>query len=187
MYERLFINVIGEPASGKGYICKYLTELGCGLYTPSTTLRLYASVHDLPLNDRGDYRATHQRLLKEDRLAMVTPAVQNPHSDVAIEGLRCMYHVKALKQFGDVFTVAVECPLEERFRRAMADREGRGGRDKMTLREFWEDEQPEHYNPDPNELSVRSVMDTADFTIDAFQNNKAQVREIVGNIYALLV
>lgn len=188
MFEPLFINVIGEPASGKGEICNALVELGCQSYVPSTTIKTYATAHSIPLRNRLDFQAVHQRVIAEDSLGMIRPALGLlAAGDVVIEGLRVPTHVRRLREFGKVVTIAALCDSdEERFQRRLSNGAVRNDKDSLQFEQFVVDGQRELYNPNPDLASVRSVMAMADFTIDTLALDKSAVRSRAQTIYSLL-
>jgi len=190
MSERLFINVVGEPASGKGKACRRLSQLGCAHIVPSDIIKAYAASKEITLNGRKSFADTHRMMLNENDLSMVLPMVRladTTNRVVTIEGLRVMNNLRRLSHYGHVINIGLQCSDEERYRRACKEAEERGNKDNLTsLEEFLAGSADESYNPNPDESSIRSVLDIADYLIDTTHMSVPRLNETIDNIYALL-
>ena len=190
MSERVIINFVGEPASGKDFACARLAQLGCRIHRPSDALREYAKANAIALmSDRQQMAVLHKQLTTKDPFALARGALSG-QSDVAISGLRCPSEINFLRReapnFGAkliVVALACESPIV-RFNRAMAAFNERGQRDPTNLQDFVNQAAGELYNPDQSRPNVRRLMNEADFTIDTLRLGPAGVIEVVDAIYA---
>ena len=71
MSERVLINFVGEPASGKDFACARLAQLGCRIHRPSDALREYAEANAIALtSDRQQMAVLHKQVTTKDPFAL---------------------------------------------------------------------------------------------------------------------
>lgn len=178
--EKLVIVIVGYPGCGKSYACQLLAHEGFYVHRPSDVLRTYAKAHGLELKGRQDYIDAHHRLNQENPLAIVEPVIASAQSKICIDGLRAPVLLDTLRQELDhVRVVALDCPIEERFRRTRADALRSGHRARATLEDFQADELPDYINPDRNLPNMQEMMSRADYTIDASQPPSEVARQLL--------
>ncbi len=169
--SKLVVNVIGYPGCGKSSLCALLADQGFYVHRPSDVLRAYAAEHGIQLNGRQDYVKVHHMLNEDNPLAIVIPVISSEQSRICIDGLRSPVLLERLQtEVEHVVTIALACPIEERFRRIQADDLRRGThRAPSSLEAFQTDELPDYTNPDRNLPNMTEMMTKADYTIDADQ------------------
>ena len=184
---RLVVNIIGYPGCGKSTVCQHLAERGFVVRRPSDVLRAYASEHGIELHGRRDYIHVHHLLNQEDPIAIIRPIIASADPLVCLDGLRSPFLLDELqKQPFRTVTIALDCPIEERFARVQADDARRGThRAPATLAAFRADELPDHHNPDRNVANTREMMARAEYTVDAARLPErvlADVDAIIGQL-----
>lgn len=184
MSERVIVGLTGMPASGKGYIAKRLVELGCESYSVGTTIKDYAAQHKLPLACRSDSANAFRDIFRKNPMALANPALL-AGGDVVVDSLRVPAHADVIRRHAErhqarFVLLAAVCDSDQvRFERALADLEGRGSRDPLTFEAFVAEGQPETYNSNPCEISVKTLTDQADYTIDTLVLDKSHTIEAV--------
>lgn len=185
--EKLVVNIIGYPGCGKSSVCAALASDGFELYRPSDTIRAYAKTHEIVLKGREDYIKIHKALNAEDSMAIIRPVLTSAAKRICMDGMRSPLNLDYLEAQGGlrIVTIALDCPIEERFRRVQADDTRRGThRAPATLEAFRADELPDYENTDRSLVSMIEMMKRADFTIDAMQPPDAVIAQVRGIVQA---
>lgn len=190
MSEKLIVGLAGMPAAGKAFIGRRFVDLGCELYTVGSTLKSYAERQNTPIRNRTDAANLWRRVTRQDPMAMLrTPLAAT--GDIVVDSIRVPSYAQQLCSHAEAqgarfMLLGVICDSDEvRFARAMENFEERGQRDPTTLEAFIAEGQPEVYNPDPDEISIQTVLDMADYHLDTLALTKRQVIEAVDNIWSL--
>ncbi len=165
------IIVIGYPGCGKTSVCAILADQGFHIHRPSDTLRVFAAEQNIQLTGRQDYVDLHHTLNSTRPYAIVEPVIASTEPKICIDGLRSPFLLDKLQsELEHVVLIALECPIDERFRRVQADDARRGThRAPADLQSFEADELSDYRNPDRNLPNMVEMMERADFTIDASQ------------------
>jgi adenylate kinase family enzyme len=167
--DKLVINIIGYPGCGKSSVCKLLANNGFYIHRPSDIIRAYAAANRRPLNGRQDYIDVHRAMNLATPYAIVDPVIASGQKQICIDGLRCPVLLDKLQaELPRVVTIALDCPIEERFRRVQADDARQGThRAPDSLAAFRADELPDYQNPDRNLPNMQEMMSRAVQTFDA--------------------
>ncbi|MDB5170006.1 MAG: hypothetical protein JWN82_402 [Candidatus Saccharibacteria bacterium] len=190
MSEKLIIGLTGMPAAGKAFIGKRFVELGCELYTVGSTLKLYAERQNTPIRNRADAADLWHRVVRQDPMAMLQVPLA-AKGDVVVDSIRVPNHARQLRAHAEIqgarfVLLGAVCDSDEvRFARAMENFDERGQRDPTDFEAFIAENQPEMYSPDPNEISLQTVLDMADYHIDTLALSKREVMEAVDNLWML--
>ena len=170
MTERKIIQITGEAGAGKTEVCAYLAATyDFHVVLVSDIIRSFAHSRQLALGQRGDYLTVHAQMKKELGSDIIAKTILDMSaSRVAVDGIRVSRDVERLRTASDVasLVVALDCPAELRFARAM---HRKAPRDRLTYREFLDDDRQDGYSPDPEHQNTRAVMESADYHIDASQ------------------
>jgi adenylate kinase family enzyme len=169
--ERSVVNIIGLPGCGKSTACNYLADLGFEVVKPSDTIREFADKQHINLKSRADYVEAHRLMNLWNPLAIVEPILNSKAAKICTDGLRSTYLLEVLQsRLPRVVTIALDCPLQDRWQHALTDDARRGThRTAPTIESFAAIEQPDLFNPDPNLPNMTEMLKRADFRIDASQ------------------
>lgn len=165
MSKEVILSLSGNPCSGKSTAARHLAKkYGFSICRPSDLIRAYAANHQMPLNERQDYIRAHLLMIDDygDDYVVETIAA-TPGDRLCIDGERIPAHIEGLRSLG-AKVMAFWCPLELRHERSLR----RGAlRDKPSRLAFAQDEAREYCSPEPPYTSVLTVMQMADYHIDA--------------------
>jgi dephospho-CoA kinase len=178
--QKLVINIIGYPACGKSSVCAHLAERGFFMQRPSDVIRAFAKAHNIELHSRQDYLNVHLLLNKETPTRIIEPVIASTEKLICLDGLRSPFLLDELqKQPFRTVIIALDCPIEIRFKRMQADDVRRGThRAPETFEKFQADEQSDYQNSDRNVSNMLEVMSRADFTVDASKSSEAVLTDI---------
>lgn len=182
--SKLIVVIIGYPGCGKSNVCELLADQGFYVHRASDVLRAYAAGRGMKLAGRQDYVDLHHDMNITNPYAIVEPVINSSRPKICIDGLRAPVLLEKLQaEIEHVITIALDCPIEERFRRVQADDARRGThRAPASLDDFRADELPDYSNPDRNLPNMVEMMERADYTIDASQSP----HEVAALLYAVL-
>ncbi len=157
----------GNPNSGKSTAAQHLSEThGFIVCRPSDLIRGFAITNNLLLLERRDYIRAHIDMVEEyGEDYVVNSILETPGDRVCVDGERIPRHIEKLHSVG-AKVLAFWCPLEIRYGRSLVRGEVR---DKNSLQAFAEDEAREYCSSTPPYTSVMTVMQMADYHIDASQ------------------
>lgn len=183
--EKTVLQVTGEPGVGKTETCKHLEQRhGFARILVSDLIRDYAGTKGISLRERADYKAAHLQLLAERGKAAITDIIMDhPSERVCVDGIRVPAYSSRLRELCGSKIMALYCPPELRFVRAC---ERGDSLDKQTFEAFLHDEAQEARSLDPYVQSTLTVMEMADYRIDASQPLPA-VLEAVDRIVPLVI
>ncbi|MFZ2154403.1 MAG: AAA family ATPase [Candidatus Moraniibacteriota bacterium] len=162
--KNVILGLVGEIASGKGTVVKYLTKnYGASTYRFSTIMRdvldrLYIE------HSRETLQQTSSMLRNtygENILAkvMAKDIEKDKHNIIIVDGIRRMEDVEFLKENPDFKMVFIEVSLEKRYERIIQREENADDKNK-TFEEFKLDAQREA------ELTIAGLRDQADAILD---------------------
>lgn len=163
---RLFISLAGNPSAGKSELAQHLQcTYGFAAIRPSNLIKRFADQNGNLLRERKDYIANHLQMIETYGPDYVVDIIVGVPSDlVCIDGERIVRHIEELRRKVGVKVLALWCPQEIRYARSLS----RGAdRDKTSLRAFAQDEAQEYQSPEPPYASVMTVMQMADYHLDA--------------------
>lgn len=171
MAEQHRINILGKACAGKSVLTEHFTDnLGFQLYRASDTIRAYARRNSIILAGRQDYIAANAAMLEEDPEAIIRPILESTAERLCIDGLRVPRSITRLRREVGMVTLALEAPVEVRFRRRLAAAQERVGRDASqitTLEQFIADEAADDTPGLEHLCAVTAAMELADHEIDA--------------------
>jgi hypothetical protein len=167
--NKIIINVIGLPCSGKGSACESMRARGIPVHRPSDAIKEFALSRGLPLASRQDYIDAHNGMNAVNPYTIIEPALDSEALVACFDGLRAPILLERLEALvPHVATVALLCPIEERFHRAKKDTSRKGAyRAPDTLDEFLAIELPEYHNSDRNLPNMIEMLGRANYWIDA--------------------
>ncbi|MFA6184352.1 MAG: AAA family ATPase [Parcubacteria group bacterium] len=178
--EKIIIGLVGEIASGKGTVVKYLTEkYGASNHRFSTMLR--------DILDRLHIKHSRETLQQassmlrntygENILAkvMAGDTKEDKNKIVVIDGIRRVEDIEFLKKNPDFKLVFVDVSLEKRYERIVKREENSDDKNK-TLKDFKFDAQREA------ELTIAGLREQADVILD----NNGTLEELEKQIEELL-
>ncbi len=182
--SKLVINIVGYPGSGKSSVCEPLTDQGFLIHRPSDILRAYAAKHGIQLTGRQDYVNLHRAMNNDNPYFIIEPVINSTDTKICIDGLRCPVLLDKLQaEVRNVITIALDCPIEERFKRVQTDDIRRNThRAPANLKAFRADELLDYTNPDRNLPNMEEMMARADYTIDASKTPQ----QIADDLFAIL-
>lgn len=178
--ERLIIASAGQPASGKGTLAdKYFAPRGFAVVSGSSILRQWAAQEGVQLHTRRDYDEFHKHIRKQrGSVSLAEAMLANEATRLHIDGIRNFGDFMRIKQAGG-YVVALECPIEKRFMRGLLDK---SHRHPPSMVDFYELEQREYNDPDPNGSHTAVVMDLADHTVNA----ALPLRQVIEQVDAIV-
>ena len=181
--NKIILGFVGDLASGKGTICKYLKEkYNVTSYRFSTMLRdilnrIYVEQSRPNLQDLSTF--LRQRYGQDIMSTVIAKDVQNdPNSIVAVEGIRRPTDITYLKDLPGFVLIALAVSERTRFERLLLRAENPDDQKKT-----WEQFQAE--GRQESEQKIAELMREASYTID---NNGSmdelfkQVDEIVASV-----
>ncbi len=184
------VNVIGQAGAGKStLVTQAQRRWGGEIFRPSDVIRKYANLNHLPLTNRVNYLESHTRMTQDDPDAIVRPVITSEVDRLWLDGLRAPEHVRILQDTVGLVTIAIECPDELRFERALIDIEkGRRKRglipQALTLKSFLDDEVAD--NDMSHGVSVEQVMGMAKYVIDGSQSPEGVSGKLDGIISSMI-
>ena len=178
--KRIIIGLVGEIASGKGTIVKYLEDKHqASNYRFSTIMR---DVLDrLHIEHTRDSLQKTSSMLRETfgenilAKVMADDVREDENNIIVIDGVRRVEDIEFLKQDENFKLVFVEASLEKRYERIIGRSENEDDKSK-TFEEFKLDAQREA------ELTIAGLKDIANVVID----NNGSVEELERQIEELL-
>jgi len=174
--NKIIIGLVGEMASGKGTVTKYLlTKYQATEYRFSDILRdILERVHlDIVRKNLASLSLSLRTYYGQDILAYaLAQDIKNDDNQViVVDGIRRVADLKYLRKMDNFVLVYVEADLEKRYERLVGRNEKQD--DKMkTFEEFKNDHKLE------TETTIRELKDTADAVID----NNGSVEELYKQI-----
>jgi cytidylate kinase len=179
MSQKTIIDVVGLPGCGKSAICTYMCEkYGFILYRPSDVIREYAKQNNITLANRQDYIECHKALMEADPYAMIRPAMESDSERVCMDGMRAPIPFLKLRDEYSAKLIYMDCPIELRFERVVADTSRSGHRVQPTLEAFKADEMPDYANPNRHLPNDHEMKQLADYVLDASQTPEAEKNNI---------
>ncbi len=160
----LIIGITGTIRSGKGTLVNALTNKGFHHFS----FRKY--LEDLGARNRDEMVELANRLRKEHGPSYIAEQLFAQAQKISIEpgfkgasiieSLRTPGEIKALREKGEFYLIAVDAPLKERYDRAV--KEG-SSTDNITFEEFKEHDQREMASDDPTKQNISDCMQEADY------------------------
>ena len=183
--DKIVIGLVGEAASGKGTVAKYLVEkYGAQTLAFSTAMKDCVRRLHLPLSRENIamFSEITRHAYGEDLYAKVTTEdCRNLDANmIIVDGVRRPADVVNLKQLPNFHLIYVTAPVELRWQRARSRGE-KAGESEMTLEQFKAEEKL------PTELDIKELGAGAEFTIDnpaGIENLYASASSIVEYIKA---
>ena len=174
MFERIEVNLAGNPLSGKSKSGRHLEHVWkFRTLTGSDVLQQEASKRGLILKGRPDY-TKFQRHLRCGQPTFIADAVAKiDHPRVANIGARNRLDIEASRRRGGV-TIALVCPIEIRFDRRPAD----DPKYPDNFEEFLAVEEREYNDPDPFGQHTQWAIEHADHVIDTSGSVESMLRDL---------
>jgi cytidylate kinase len=181
---KTIIEISGQPGSGKSTIAKHLVEKrGFCLFSVSSYIEKYADSKGLEIAERYDYENAHSEILSDLGRHAITDTIMGSRSRrVVVDGLRVPAYVKRLSEYGGV-NIALNASPEQRYGRAMLRH---NGIDKPSYEKFLRDEAQEYRSQDPYASSTLTVMEVADYQVDATRPLDVVASEVVAIVDTLI-
>jgi cytidylate kinase len=178
------IEITGQPGSGKSSISDHLVETrGFSLFSVSGFIKKYADSKGLEIIERFDYETVHKEILSDLGRHAITDMILGSRSErIVVDGLRVPAYVKELNEHGGV-NIALHSPAEQRYGRVMLKH---NGIDSPPYEKFLRDEAREYRSKDPYACSTLSVMDAADYHVDATHPLDVVTSEVVSIVDTLI-
>lgn len=184
MNKEVVLSLSGNPCNGKSTAAAHLAEVyGFEIVRPSDMIRAFAHDNNLCLDERNDYINAHNIMLDEfGEDYVVNTMIDSPGNRLCIDGERIPRHIERLQGLG-ARVMAFWCPLEARYQRSVKRGEQR---DKSQLQAFSEDESREYQSVNRPYTSVMTVMQMANFHIDASQPLERVLASVDSHVIPLL-
>lgn len=171
--KKIIIGLVGEIASGKGTVVKYLTDkYGASTYRFSTIMRdvldrLYVEHSRETLQQASSMlRNTYgENILAK---VMAKDIEKDENNIIIVDGIRRMEDIEFLKENPDFKMVFIDVTLEKRYERIIQREENADDKNK-TFEEFKLDAQREA------ELTIRGLREKSDVVLD--NNGKSEELE----------
>lgn len=161
--RKIILGFVGDLASGKGTVCKYLAQkYNTPSYRFSTILR--AVVDRLYIPQSRENLQEISRVLRENfgqdllSKAMARDALTDPHELVAVEGIRRPTDITYLQNDPSFHLIYITADPKIRWERLVKRNENPGD-DKKTYEQFLHDEQAEA------DRLIKDLGTSASFTI----------------------
>ena len=178
------IAFVGHPRSGKSTLVRSLAAgYGFTVYSGSQILRdAWLAIPEEerpPLITRNDYDLFHRQWRGKhglDAMAsfILSASVQN-NNRFCFENVRNKYDAVTIKAAGGLI-IAIECPLETRFARAMKEADAK---DCQTLSDFLSAEMSEYDSNDDYGSHIMKVINMADISLDGNQSPEAVLTDLM--------
>ena len=181
----MIVGVTGTLGAGKGTVVEFLKEKGFRHYSVRDFLVREIEKRGLPANIDSMMQVANDLRAKNSPSFIVEELYREAKEegcDVIIESLRAPGEVDALKEKGDFFLIAVDAPIEERYKRIY---ERKSETDSLSFEEFKAKEDRQMISEDPNEQNLSKVISMADFKLDnsgTIQELNEQVSDVVWKI-----
>lgn len=173
----MIIAFVGYPLSGKTTAGEVAKEFGIPVVTMGDVVREEAIIRGLEPNSKNLGKIANELREKEGMDAIAKrciPKIKALGHVVLVDGIRGIAEVETFKKaFGDFILIAIECPLEIRFRRAL--QRGRSD-DVLKIEDFIERDKREEA------WGLKEAMEVADFTIE----NTGDIGEFKEKVRAIL-
>lgn len=162
--DKIIIGLVGEAASGKGTVAKYLVDkYGAKTFAFSTSMKDCVKRLHLPLSRDviAKFSTLTRQAYGEDLYAkVVAEDCKEADSDVlVVDGIRLHADTVELKKLPGFHIIYVTAPVEIRWQRAR-NRGEKAGESDMTLEQFKQEELL------PTELAIKDIGATAEFIVD---------------------
>src|SRR5580658_6513506 len=109
MPNKIIVQILGLPGSGKSEACHYLNKYGFSTILISDLIRKFAAQHNIELIDRKDYSRTRDLMLKTLGSDTITKTVLNaPSRLVCVDGIRVPRLMHDLSRHGAI-SIAFYC------------------------------------------------------------------------------
>lgn len=184
--NRLFLQVTGQPGSGKSESCRFLSDnYGFETVLVSDLIRDFAHRRGLELTRRSDYKPAHAQMIAELGEYTIVDTIISTSADlVCVDGIRVPAHSTRLRsRFGSKI-LALHCPPEIRFDRNQ--QRSRATEKGISFSEFLAEERQEDRSDDPFVQATLTVMEMADFTVDSSRNKDKMFHDIAAIVEPLL-
>ena len=174
----MIIGLTGKNASGKGEAAEYLKKKSFTYYSLSDEIRLELKKQGLP-ETRQNLIVTGNRIRENEGPSALAKRIKEKISDKSIiDSIRNPKEVEELRSLPEFRLIAVDAPVDIRFKRAMA--RGRN-ENALTLEDFKKMEEKENSN-DPKAQQLNSTIQLADINI----TNNGSVKELHEKIRIVL-
>ena len=178
---KIILGLVGEIASGKGTVARYLEEKhNARTYRFSTPLR--DILKRLHLEENRDNLQEVSRILREkfgqDLLAkIITEDVKQDAGEIiVVDGIRREQDIKYLRELPEFKLINIKVDIKTRYERVIERSENTDDKTK-TFEEFLKEAQAEP------ELEIPKVAATADIVID----NSSDMENLIKQIDTVLV
>lgn len=182
---KVILGFVGDLASGKGTICKYLNEkYDVNAYRYSTMLRDVLNRMYIPV--QRDNLQLISKILRENfgqdvmSGVIAEDVIRDPKELVAVEGIRRPTDITYLEKLPNFHLIYITADPKIRWER-LVKRNENGGDDKKTFEEFLKDEQHEADQLIKELGKKASSTITNNGTMEQFYN---QMEEILNKIKA---
>jgi len=182
MSKKIILGLVGEIASGKGTVAKYLeNKYTASIHRFSTPLRdiLNRIYLDIDRKNMQTLSTTLREAFGQDLLAKIIgrDADKDPNPIIVIDGIRRFADIKYLKDLPEFNLVYVTAKIEIRYERLIKRGENEDDNNK-TFEQFLEDHKAEP------ELEIPKIGKSAKLVIDNskdMENLYTRLDEIVQN------
>ena len=184
--DKMIIGVTGTNGAGKSTVLNFLKHMGFSFYSCSDEIREELIRNNIP-ETRESLIAMGNGLREKFGPGILAARIKKKISDAGgtknfvIDSIRNPSEVEELRKLEGFKLIAVDAPIEERFKRLMS-RQKRGIRNEsaVTLEKFAELEKRE-MSENPSSQQLHKVMKLADSTII----NDGSVAEIEKKLWNL--
>jgi dephospho-CoA kinase len=160
----MIIGLTGRIASGKGVIKDFLHEKGFCYFTISDVVREEAARRGIPIERSFLQELGNEVRKKEGAGSWMKRLIKKfqPGFDYIIDGIRNPGEIDELRNIPGFYLIAVDAPLEIRFKRLLARAKPS---DPKTWEGFLEIDNRDFGEQDPLGQQVGKCMETADFKL----------------------
>ena len=154
----MIVGITGTLAAGKGNLVEALKERGFEHHSVRKFLQDRGAIDRPSMADlANELRAKNGPSYIVEQLF---EQAQQSGGNSVIESVRNPTEVKALREKGDFYLIAIDAPLYARHRRALARA---SSTDNVSFAQFQADEEREMDSDDPNKQNIKACIEMADY------------------------
>ena len=165
MSIKMIIGITGTLGAGKGSVVEFLKKKGFKHYSAREFIKEEVLKKGLEVN-RDTLVYVGNELRKNNSPSYIAEKLyeraRNDGGNCVIESLRTIGEVRALREKGDFYFIAVDASQKVRYERV---RGRKSETDRISFERFVEDERREMISDDPNKQNLRACIDLADVKI----------------------